>query len=209
MVPSPSRQKYPLRLLRSHGVAVEEVGLAAPAAVVAVEVVGHEDAAAALGGGAFFAQARDLPGVVDLVHFQESELDLLVHVGDALGLGVHLLLALLAATAKAQDEVQGGFLLDVVIREGAAVLKLLAREDETLLVGGNAFLVLDLSLDVVDGVRRLHLQGDGLTRDCVWKAGGRVSWSAQGVKRREANRTLDFGVKIGLARERGEDAARV
>ena len=142
MVPSPSRQKDPLRLLRSHGVAVEEVGLAAPAAVVAVEVVGHEDAAAALGGGAFFAQARDLPGVVDLVHFQESELDLLVHVGDALGLGVHLLLALLAATAKAEDEVQGGLLLDVVIRQCAAIFELLAREDETLLVRRDALLVL-------------------------------------------------------------------
>ena len=33
---------------------------------------------------------------------------------------------------------QGGLLLDVVVGEGAAVLELLAREDETLLVRGNA-----------------------------------------------------------------------
>jgi hypothetical protein len=32
-------------------------------------------------------------------------------------------------------------LLDVVIGEGAAILELLAREDETLLVRGNALLV--------------------------------------------------------------------
>ena len=162
---------------------VEEVGLATAAAVVAVEVVGHEDAAAALRGGALLAQTRDLAGAVNLVHLEESELHLLVHVGHALGLGVHLLLALLAATAKAEDEVQGGLLLDVVIRQCATIFELLAREDETLLVRGDAFLVLDLSLDVVNGVRRLNLEGDGLARDYVGEGGrgGRVS----GVTRRE------------------------
>ena len=53
-------------------------------------------------------------------------------------------------------------LLDVVVRKGAAVLKLLAGEDEALLIRGDALLVLDLGLDVVDGVRRLDLKGDGL-----------------------------------------------
>jgi hypothetical protein len=37
--------------------------------------------------------------------------------------------------------VQGRLLLDVVVGEGAAVLELLAGEDETLLVRGNALLV--------------------------------------------------------------------
>ena len=55
-------------------------------------------------------------------------------------------------------------LLDVVVREGAAVLELLAGEDQALLVGRDALLVLDLGLDIVDGVRRLHLQGDCLAR---------------------------------------------
>ena len=55
--------------------------------------------------------------------------------------------------------------MDVVVREGAAVLQLLTREDQALLVGGDALLVLDLGLDVVDGVGRLHLEGDGLTGD--------------------------------------------
>ena len=36
-----------------------------------------------------------------------------------------------------KDEVQGGLLLDVVVAEGAAILKLLSSEDETLLVGGD------------------------------------------------------------------------
>ena len=57
---------------------------------------------------------------------------------------------------------ESGFFLNVVVREGAAVLKLLAGENETLLIRRNAFLVLDLRLHVVDGVRRLHLKRNGL-----------------------------------------------
>ena len=57
---------------------------------------------------------------------------------------------------------EGGLLLDVVIRKSAAVLELLTSEDEALLIGRDALLVLDLSLDVVDGVGGLDLEGDGL-----------------------------------------------
>ena len=68
------------------------------------------------------------------------------------------------ATAQAEHEVEGGLLLDVVVRQRAAVFQLLAREDQTLLVRGDTFLVLDLRLDVVDGVGRLYFEGDGLAR---------------------------------------------
>ena len=57
---------------------------------------------------------------------------------------------------------KGGLLLDVVVRQGAAILQLLAGKDQTLLVWGDALLILDLRLHVVNGVRGLHLQGDGL-----------------------------------------------
>ena len=50
-----------------------------------------------------------------------------------------------ATAAEAQHEVKRGLLLDVVVGESAAVLKLLAGEDQSLLVGGDALLVLDLS----------------------------------------------------------------
>ena len=62
---------------------------------------------------------------------------------------------------------QSGFFLDVVIREGPAVLKLLAGEDQPLLVWGDSLLVLDLSLDILDSVRGLHLKGDGLARQSL------------------------------------------
>merc|ERR1712159_25568 len=43
-------------------------------------------------------------------------------------------------------------LLDVVVLESTAILELLASEDETLLIWGDALLVLDLGLHSVDGV---------------------------------------------------------
>jgi len=68
------------------------------------------------------------------------------------------------ATAQAEDKVKSRLLLDVVVGQSPAVLKLLASKDQALLVRGDALLVLDLGLDIVDGVGRLHLKGDGLAR---------------------------------------------
>jgi len=54
-------------------------------------------------------------------------------------------------------------LLDVVVREGSAILKLLSGEDQSLLVWRNTFFVLDLSLDIFDGVSWLNIKSDGFT----------------------------------------------
>jgi len=58
--------------------------------------------------------------------------------------------------------VQGRLLLDVVVLQRTAVLQLLASEDKTLLIRGDALLVLDLCLHSLDGVGALHLKRDGL-----------------------------------------------
>ena len=73
----------------------------------------------------------------------------------------------LHATAEAEDQVESGLLLDVIVGESAAVLQLLSGEDEALLVRRDAFLVLDLSLDVFDGVAGLDIEGDGLARESL------------------------------------------
>jgi hypothetical protein len=52
--------------------------------------------------------------------------------------------------------------LNVVIGKGPAVLKLLSSENETLLIRGDSLLVLNLGLHIIDGIRRLDLEGDGL-----------------------------------------------
>jgi len=59
--------------------------------------------------------------------------------------------------------VKGGLLLDVVVTESSTILELLSSEDESLLIGWDTLLVLDLSFDVLDGVCWLNIKGDGLT----------------------------------------------
>ena len=58
---------------------------------------------------------------------------------------------------------KSGLLLDVVVRKGSAVFKLLSSEDETLLIWWDTFLILDLSFDVLNGVCWLDFKGDGFT----------------------------------------------
>ena len=47
-------------------------------------------------------------------------------------------------STKSQNEMEGGLLLDVVVRESAAIFELLSSEDKSLLIRWNSFLVLDL-----------------------------------------------------------------
>ncbi|KAL9261646.1 hypothetical protein AKJ16_DCAP03184 [Drosera capensis] len=70
-------------------------------------------------------------------------------------------------TAKTQHQVKGRLLLDVIVSKGAAILQLLAGEDQPLLVRWDPFLVLNLGLDVVNGVRAFHLEGDCLASECL------------------------------------------
>jgi D-ribose pyranose/furanose isomerase RbsD len=83
----------------------------------------------------------------------------------------------LHTTTQAKDEVKSRLLLNVlhwsasrpsrtatltVVRKGTTILKLLSSKDQTLLVRRDTLLVLDLGLDVVDGVGRLDLESDCL-----------------------------------------------
>merc|ERR1740115_710610 len=162
-----SRGRVTARSGRRLVLLVEHVRKAALAAILAVEVARHENTRAALRVRAHAPQAGDLAVAIDLVVLEHGQLHLLVLVLDLLRLGVLLLLALLAATAQAQHQVQRRLLLDVVVRQSATVLELLAREDQTLLVRRDTLLVLDLGLDVLDGVAALHLERDGLARQCL------------------------------------------
>ena len=66
----------------------------------------------------------------------------------------------LHTTTKTQNKMKRGLLLDVVIRQRTTVFQLLADKNQTLLVRWNAFLVLDLRLDVVDGITWFDIEGD-------------------------------------------------
>jgi len=156
-------------------VLLEHVCQVALATVLTIEVLGHEDTGTTVLVHTFAAHAGHLVGGIDLVVLEHMKFDLLLGVLHLLWLSVGLLLALLASSTETQNKVQGGLLLDVVILQGAPVLELLTScgllgqglcvngdrdtEDETLLIRGNSFLVLDLSLDGFNGVGSLHLQG--------------------------------------------------
>merc|ERR1712001_128837 len=68
----------------------------------------------------------------------------------------------LHTSSQSENEMEGRLLLDVVVRKSPTVFQLLSSEDQPLLVWRNAFLVLDLSLDVLDAIRWFDLESDGL-----------------------------------------------
>ena len=90
----------------------------------------------------------------------------------------------LHTTSQSEDEVKSRLLLDVVVRQCSSVFELLAGEDESLLVWWNAFLVLDLGLDVLDGVRWLDLESDGLASESLYEDLHTTSQSEDEVKSR-------------------------
>ena len=88
---------------------VVNVGQSALAAVLTVEVSGHEDSGAALLARALATETIDLAVVVDAVVLKHGQLDLLVLVLLLLGGRVVLLLAFLGATSESQHQVKGRF----------------------------------------------------------------------------------------------------
>merc|ERR1719334_494296 len=62
---------------------------------------------------------------------------------------------------------QSRFLLDVIIRKSSSILELFTSEDQPLLIRWDAFLILDLSLHILDGVRSFYLKGDRLPSQCL------------------------------------------
>mmetsp|Transcript_6403 Transcript_6403/g.13826 ORF Transcript_6403/g.13826 Transcript_6403/m.13826 type:complete len:246 (+) Transcript_6403:115-852(+) len=110
----------------------------------------------------------------------------LVHVRHELGVVEDATWHLAMTTTEAKDQVESRFLLDVVVRERAAILQLLAGEDQALLIWRNAFLVLDLGLHVVNGVRGLDIQGDGLASQGLHEDlhGGELAQESRRCERR-------------------------
>merc|ERR1712180_309966 len=75
----------------------------------------------------------------------------------------------LHTSSQPEDEMEGGLLLDVVVRECPAIFELFTSKDQSLLIWGDALLILDLGLDVLDGVRWLNLESDGLSSQRLHK----------------------------------------
>ena len=74
-----------------------------------------------------------------------------------------------STTTKTKNQMKGGFLLDVVVTQSTAIFQLFSGKDKTLLIRGDTFLVLDLLLDIFDGITRFDIQSDGLARKGFYK----------------------------------------
>ena len=61
------------------------------------------------------------------------------------------------------------FLLDIIIRQRAPILQLLPRKNQPLLVRRNTLLILNLRLDALNSIRRLHIQRNRLTSERLYK----------------------------------------
>ena len=48
------------------------------------------------------------------------------------------------SSSESQNQMEGGLLLDIVVREGSSIFELLSSEDESLLIWGNTFFILNL-----------------------------------------------------------------
>merc|ERR1719199_523610 len=119
--------------------------------------------------GRILAEASYLAIAFDAVVLERLQRDGFVHALNLFGLGVHLLFSLFASATKPKNQMQRRFLLDIVIGQSATVFQLLTGKDQSLLIGWDALLVLDLRLDVVNGIARFNIESDGLTRQCFDK----------------------------------------
>merc|ERR1719477_54083 len=137
--------------------------------ILSVEVLRHEYSSTTRLAGTFTTKTRDFAVLVDFVVFEHCQLDFLVLVSNFLRCRVVLLLPLLATTTKPEYKMKCRLLLDVVVAQSPSILQLFACKDETLLIRRDSFLILDLRFHVVDRVRRLNLEGDGLTREGLYK----------------------------------------
>merc|ERR1712098_222182 len=102
----------------------------------------------------------------------------------------------LHTSSQPQDKMKGRLLLDVVIRQSPSVLQLFTSKDQSLLVWMDSFLILDLSLDVLNGVRRLNLEGDRLTGERLHE---NLHTSSEPENKMEGGLLLDVVVREGPA----------
>ena len=66
--------------------------------------------------------------------------------------------------SESEHQMEGRFLLDVVIGKSSSILKLLTGEDESLLIWWDTLLVLNFGFDVLDRVGWLDVESNSLTR---------------------------------------------
>jgi len=116
---------------------LEDIGQVTLATVLSVLVLGHEDTSTTGGVRALTTETGDLTRLIDLVHLEDSQLDLSTLVLDLLGSSVGLLLSLLTTTEEFGIEVESRVVLDTVKGKSLSILERLTSERETLEISIN------------------------------------------------------------------------
>jgi hypothetical protein len=93
----------------------------------------------------------------------------------------------LLSTSQPQNQVQSRLLLDIVVAQGSSILQLLTSKDKSLLVWWDTLLVLDLGLDIINGIRGLDFQSD-----CLSSQTETVSWLSQHARVRYSRLDKDL-----------------
>ncbi len=102
----------------------------------------------------------------------------------------------LLATSKSEDKMESGLLLNIVVRKCATILKLFASKDQSLLVWGNTFLILNFSFHIFNRVRGLNLKGNCFTSEGLDKD---LHASSKPEDQVEGGLLLDVVVREGAA----------
>ena len=93
----------------------------------------------------------------------------------------------LLSTSQPQNQVQSRLLLDIVVAQGSSILQLLTSKDKSLLVWWDTLLVLNLGLNVINGIRGLDFQSD-----CLSSETETVSWLSQHARVRYSRLDKDL-----------------
>merc|ERR550525_597400 len=75
----------------------------------------------------------------------------------------------LLSSPQSQHQVQRRLFLDVVVRQSPPILQLLAGKNQPLLFRWDSLLVLNLGLDILDGIIRFHVQSNRLSSQSLYE----------------------------------------
>jgi len=119
------REKFNREVLSVLG--LESEGESTLSTVLTILVGSHVNSGSALLSRALSLHSLDLSVCLDFIVVKDGEFGFLSFLLSLQwGLEVFFLLFLLSSSSESEDQVEGGFLLDVIVSEGSVVLELLS-----------------------------------------------------------------------------------
>merc|ERR1719295_715039 len=131
---------------------------------MAIKMGSHEDSCTTFRDGSLTTKTVDLAIILNLVVTKSCKLNFVTFVLDLLWGGVILLLTFLTTSSQSKYKMKSRFFLNVVITQSSSIFKLFASKNQSLLVWGNTFFILNFGFHIFNGIRSLDLKSDGLSR---------------------------------------------